>query len=58
VPLSFDRKIIEVDAAKNDACVSRSGNESDVTIDAGMEADTFAGGFPSDGSLEHLQELE
>jgi hypothetical protein len=40
-PLGLDREVIQVDAAKDDACFGRGGYQADVTIHTGMETHTL-----------------
>src|SRR6266849_448788 len=54
VPLRFDWEIIQVNAAKHDACFRRSGYQANVTIHSCMEAHTLGEGLFGDGSLEHF----
>jgi hypothetical protein len=40
-PLGFNREVIQVDAAEDDACFGRGGYQTDVAIHTGMETHTF-----------------
>ena len=53
----LDRKVVEVNAAKHDTGVWRSGEEAEVCVDPGME--TYPLGFngTADGALEHMEYL-
>ena len=56
VALRFDRKIVEVDAAKNDAGVGGSGSQTDVAVDSGVESHTLGGRRAQNGGLKHEHE--
>jgi hypothetical protein len=49
----FDRKVVKIGAAKDDAGVGGSGNKAKVAKNAGMEANSFRRDFTLNGVLEH-----
>jgi hypothetical protein len=53
VAVGFDGKIVEVDAAKDDAGIGWSGLEAKLGMNAGVEADTFGCHGAMDGGLKH-----
>src|SRR6266436_2400990 len=53
VPLGFDGEVIQVDAAKDDACFGRRRHQTNVTLHTSVETHTFSECFSCDGSLEH-----
>src|SRR5207248_6235776 len=52
--LRFDMKIVQVNAAKHDACFRRRGYQMDVAVHSRVEAHTLGEGFSCDSSLEHF----
>ena len=54
VAVSFDREIVEVYTAKDDAGVRGSGLKPKLGVDAGVEAHTFGFHGAMDGGLEHV----
>src|SRR5260370_1134524 len=57
LPLRFDMKIVQVNAAKNDAGFGRGGGQTHVTVHPGMEAHTLGKGLSGNGSLEHFPNI-
>src|SRR5207253_2176935 len=54
LPLGFNKEIVQVNAAKHDACFGRGRYQANVTVHAGVEAHTLCEGLIGDGSLEHF----
>src|SRR5260370_40671113 len=50
-PLGFDMEIVQVNAAKNDACFGWGGGQTHVTVHSGMEGHTLGKGLSGNGSL-------
>src|SRR6267378_5119046 len=57
VPLGFNREVIQVDAAKHDACLSRGGYQVDVAVHTSVEAHTLCERLIGDSCLEHSPNL-
>src|SRR6202171_3063742 len=57
VPLGFDGEVIQVDAAKHDACFSRGGYQADVAVHPSVEAHTLCERLIGDSCLEHSPSL-
>jgi hypothetical protein len=53
VALRFDRKIVQVDAAKNDSGFSGRGGQGNVAKDTGVQADSLGARGRCDGCLKH-----
>jgi len=53
VAVGFDRKIVEIHAAENDAGVRRSREEPEVGVDASVETHTLSFNRAVDGGLKH-----
>src|SRR5262249_30399134 len=52
--LRFNREIVQVGAAKNDACVRWSRKQADLSAHASVETDSFSVGFTGYCGLEHI----
>ena len=53
VSLGFDGKVLEINAAKNNACFSRGRDQANAPTHTSVEAHTFNRRFSRNSSLEH-----
>ena len=53
VAVGFDREIVEIHAAENDAGVGGSGLKAKLRVNAGVETHTFGFNRAVDGRLKH-----
>src|SRR5947199_219991 len=51
LPLGFNKEIVQVNAAKHDACFGRGRYQANVTVHARVDAHTLCEGLLGDGSL-------
>jgi hypothetical protein len=53
VSVRFNRKVVEINAAKNYSSVGGSRHQSNVPVSTGVESDALGSGRTLNSSLEH-----